>query len=96
MKGSTLSASALAWTRQGNASHVARWMQALSSGLGVRLHHVIADRPGRRDAVMVRELVQVAFTHPVEGSPVELGGPAHEVVDLPLERMALAVEPGVG
>ena len=55
-------------------------------GLGVvRLHHVVLDRPGRGDAVVVLELAEVAFAEPVERGPVELRRPTDEVVDLGLE-----------
>ena len=59
----------------------------------VRLHDVVADRPGRRDAVVVLDLTEVALAQPVEGRSVELGRPADEVVDLGLKRLAVAVEP---
>ena len=62
----------------------------------VRLHDVVADRPGRRDAVVVLDLAEVALAQPVKGRSVKLGRPADEVVDLGLKRLAVAVEPPVG
>ena len=60
------------------------------------LEVVIAERPGRRQAVQVVDSAEVFGPQAVQGGPVELGGPAHEVVDLGLERVAGAVVPGVG
>ena len=65
-------------------------------GLGVvRLQHVVVDRPRRRDPAVVLELAEVALSQPVQGSAVELGRSAHEVVDLGLERLAVLVVPRV-
>ena len=41
------------------------------------------------------ELLEVPLAQPVERGAVQLGGSAHEVVDLRLERLALVVVPGV-
>ena len=66
-------------------------------GLGVvGLHVVVADRPGGREAVVVLQLAEVLTAQPVQRRPVQLGGAAHEVVDLGLERLALVVVPRVG
>ena len=65
-------------------------------GLGVvRLHLVVGDRPCRRRAAVVLQLAEVLRPEPVEGRPVQLGRPAHEVVHLRLELLAVAVDPGV-
>ena len=61
----------------------------------VGLDLVVADRPGRRDAVVVLELLEVLLPQAVERGAVELRRAAHEVVDLRLERLALVVVPGV-
>src|SRR4029453_6459901 len=62
----------------------------------VGLHVVVADRPGRRDAVVVLQLAEVLPSQPVQRRAVQLGGAADEVVDLRLEGLALGVVPGVG
>jgi hypothetical protein len=62
----------------------------------VGLHVVVGDRPGGRDAVVVAQLAEVLAAQAVERGAVELGRPAHEVVDLRLERLALGVVPGIG
>ena len=65
-------------------------------GLGVvRLHLVVADRPRGRDAVAVAQLAEVLGAQPVQRGAVELRRAADEVVDLRLERLAVAVVPGV-
>jgi hypothetical protein len=65
-------------------------------GLGVvGLELVVADRPGGRDAVVVAQLAEVLAAQPVERGAVQLGGAAHEVVDLRLERLAVGVVPRV-
>ena len=66
-------------------------------GLGVpRLEVVVVERPGRRQPVHVGDLPEVLRSQPVQGGAVELGRPAHEIVDLRLERRPVAVVPGVG
>ena len=62
----------------------------------VGLHLVVGDRPGRRDAVVVAQLAEVLVAQAVQRRAVQLGGAAHEVVHLRLERLALGVVPGVG
>ena len=62
----------------------------------VRLHHVVADRPRRRDAVMVAQLAEVLLAQPVERRAVELGGAADAVMDLRLELLSVRITPGVG
>ena len=42
------------------------------------------------------DLAEVLGAQPVQRGPVELGGPADEVVHLRLERLAVGVVPGVG
>ncbi len=59
------------------------------------LEVVVADRPRRREAVHVVQLAEVLGPQPVERGAVELGRPAHEVVHLRLERLAVGVVPGV-
>ena len=44
---------------------------------------------------MVLQLAEVLGAQPVERGAVELGRPAHEVVDLRLERLAVGVIPRV-
>ena len=60
-----------------------------------RLEVVVGQRPGRGDPVDVLDLAKVGGAQPVQGRAVQLGGPAHEVVDLRLERLAVTVVPGV-
>ena len=62
----------------------------------VRLEHVVGDRPGGRDAVVMVELAEVLFPQAVERCAVELRRPADEVVHLRLECLAGVVVPGVG
>ena len=61
----------------------------------VRLHLVVADGPGGRDAVVVPKLAEVLRAQPVERRPVHLRGSPDEVVHLRLERLARPVVPGV-
>jgi len=69
-------------------------IQAL--GLGVpRLEVVVAQRPGGREPVGMLDFAEVLRPQPVQRRAVQLGGPADEVVDLGLERLTVAVEPGV-
>src|SRR5262245_45748008 len=62
----------------------------------IRLEIVIADRPGRRDAILFAKLTEVFTAQPIERSAIHLGGAPDKVVNLWLEWSALAVEPGVG
>ena len=55
----------------------------------------VLDRPGGRDAVVVAQLAEVLRAQAIERRAVELGRPAHEVVHLRLECLALVVVPGV-
>ena len=65
-------------------------------GLGVPgLEVVVAQRPGRRQAVGVLELAEVLGPQPVQRGAVQLGGTADEIVHLRLERLAGRVEPGL-
>ena len=59
------------------------------------LEVVITERPGRGNAVQVVDLAEILGPQAVEGGPVELGGPADEVVDLGLERRPRAVVPRI-
>src|ERR1017187_1992054 len=60
-----------------------------------RLEVVIAQRPFRRHAIGVPEAAEVPGAQPVERGPVELRGPADEVVHLWLEWLAVGVAPRV-
>ena len=59
------------------------------------LEVVVGQRPGRGDPVDVLDLPEVLGAQPVQGRAVHLGRPAHVVMDLRLERLAVPVEPGV-
>ena len=62
----------------------------------VGLHLVVADRPRRRDAVVVLQLAEVLLAQAVERRAVELRRAADEVVHLRLERLCrVRVVPGV-
>ncbi len=62
----------------------------------VRLHVLVGDGPGGRDAVMVAQFTEVLGAHPVQRGPVQLGRAAHEVMHLRLEeRLGLRVVPAV-
>ena len=61
----------------------------------VRLHLLVGDRPRGRDPVVVAELAEVLRAQAVQRGAVELRGAADEVVHLRLERLAVAVVPGV-
>ena len=74
------------------AVHLVQPLRLRVPGLEV----VVAQRPGRRDAVGVLELTEVLRAQPVERGAVQLRRPADEVVDLRLERLAVGVVPGVG
>ena len=65
-------------------------------GLGVvGLEHVVPDRPGRRDPIVVLQFPEVPLAQSIERRAVELGRPADGVVDLRLECLAVLVVPGV-
>jgi hypothetical protein len=65
-------------------------------GLGViRLHLLVVDGPGRRDAVVVLEFPEILFAQAVKRRAIHLGGAAYEVVDSRLERLAVLVTPSV-
>jgi hypothetical protein len=66
--------------------------------LGLRvigLELVVGDRPGRRDPIVVLEVLEILRPQPIERRAVELRGAADEVVDLRLERLPFGVVPGV-
>ena len=68
----------------------------LGSGV-VRLHVLIGDGPGRRQAIVVMDFTEVLLAHPVERGAVQLGRAADEVMHLRLEEgLALHVVPLVG
>ena len=56
----------------------------------------VADRPRRRDAVVVAQLAEVVLAQAIERRAVELRRAADAVVHLRLERVAVVVVPGVG
>src|SRR6185436_8477928 len=56
---------------------------------------VVADRPGRRDAVGVPHLLEVLAAQPVEDAPPELGVAADAVVRVGTELAAVLVEPAL-
>ena len=65
-------------------------------GLGVvGLHLLVADGPGRRDAVVVLEFAEILFAQAVQRRAIHLGGAAHEVVDAGLKGLAVLVTPSV-
>lgn len=59
------------------------------------LEIVVRQRPRRRDAVDVLELLQIPRSQAVQRRAVQLGGAADVVVDLRLEGLAVGVVPGV-
>ena len=61
----------------------------------VRLHLFVADRPARRDAVVMTQLAEILLAQPVERGAVELRGASNEVMDLGLEGLTARVVPGV-
>jgi hypothetical protein len=62
--------------------------------LGVeRLKIVVGDRPRRRDPTMVAKFAEVLRAEPEQRRAVELGVPAHVVVDFRLELIAVPVVP---
>ena len=62
----------------------------------VRLHVLVGDGPGGRQAVMVAQFAEVLGAHPVQRGSVQLGGAADEVMHLRLvERLGLRVIPAV-
>ena len=71
----------------------------LVHGLGggvVRLHVLVGDGPGGRDAVMVAQFAEVLGAHPVQRGSVQLGGAADEVMNLRLEEgLGFRVVPAV-
>ena len=62
----------------------------------VGLELVVADRPGRRDPVVVAKVVEVLRPQSVQRGAVQLRRAADEVVHLRLERRPLLVVPRVG
>src|SRR4051812_40725954 len=62
----------------------------------VRLELGVRDRPGRRDAAVVVDRLEVALAEAEERSPVDLRVAADEVVGLGAERRAVPVVPALG
>ena len=60
-----------------------------------RLEVVVGERPLRRNAVGVLDLAEISRSQAVQRCPVELRRPAHEVVNLWLERFSIRVPPRV-
>ena len=62
----------------------------------VRLHVLVGDGPGGRQAVVVAQFAEVLLAHPVQRGAVQLGRAADEVMHLRLEeRLGLRVVPAV-
>src|SRR5262245_49159621 len=68
-------------------------IQLLGFGV-VRFHLFVADRPCRRDAIVMPELAEVLLAKTIESRAIHLGGPTDEVVETGLERFSLLVVPG--
>src|SRR5262245_8601923 len=60
----------------------------------IRLHFLVADGPGRRDAIVMFELAEVLLAKAVERRAVHLRGAANEVMNTRLERFPRLVIPG--
>ena len=70
-------------------------VERLGGGV-VRLHVLVGDGPGRREAVMVAQFAEILGAHPVQRGSVQLGRAADEVVHLRLvEGLAFRVVPAV-
>ena len=65
-------------------------------GLGIiRLEVRVADRPRRRDAVIVLDLAKIFFPQPVERRPEQFCRAADEIMHLRLKRPAVAIVPAL-
>src|SRR5258708_40290834 len=61
----------------------------------VRLHRLIADRPGGRDPVVMLKVAEILSAQPIKGRTIHLGGAPHEIVDTGLKGLAVLVLPDV-
>ena len=68
--------------------------EALGPGV-IRLHLLVTDRPGGRDAVIVAQFAKVLFAQPIERRAIHFGRPANHIVNLRLEGFVFGVVPGV-
>ncbi len=65
-------------------------------GLGViGLEFVVADRPGRRDAVVMLQLAEILLAQAIQRRAEHLCRAADEIVHLRLERLAVGQQPGI-
>src|SRR5215471_4004137 len=65
-------------------------------GFGVvGLHLVVADGPGRRDAIVMTQFTEVLLALAIQRRTVELGRAANAVVHLRLEGFAVFIVPGI-
>src|SRR3954454_10753067 len=86
---------ALAGGSVGSSPRGAAHLVELLGARVVRLHLVIGDGPGGRDAVVVAQRAEVLGTQPVQRRAVQLRRAADVVVDLRLERLVVGVIPRV-
>ena len=70
-------------------------MEEFFSPLVIGLEIAVAQGPGRRNAIVMLNLLKIPLSQPEMGSPIHLRGPAHKVMATGLEGFALAIEPGV-
>src|SRR6185312_579513 len=60
----------------------------------IRLEHIVFQRPGGRESILMTDLVKVALAHPKESGAVNLGVSANIVVQAGLETAAVLAVPG--
>src|SRR5262249_28097617 len=61
----------------------------------IRLHILVADRPGRRNPVVFAQLPEILLAQTVQGSSVHFGGAADKIMDLRLEWCTIGVVPRI-
>ena len=65
-------------------------------GLGViGLERVVADWPGRRDAVEMAQFAEILLAQTIERRAEHLGGAADKIVNLGLKRLSVRCQPGL-
>ena len=66
----------------------------LLGGLIIRLKRVVLERPRRRDAVRMPDLIEVLLAQPQQHRPIHLAVAAHKIVQARMKRLAVRAVPG--
>jgi hypothetical protein len=61
----------------------------------VGFHILVAERPGRRDTIVVTQFAEIFLALAIERCSVAFGRPTYEIVNLWLERPAIFIGPDI-